>query len=508
MSVTPYVVAVLSVVVFATVFWRLRVLDTLNSLTSHTVSGVSAMFDSSLDEDQQEQAVRQAGFTLLKVAWQILWRFGLILVAAAVPVYLADALGIVTISESLDVLLSVNFIVIVSVLAIALSWVASRRVRSDVTDSTGAAEQDSGNKLIHTLAFASPSVLKLSSRLDDRLSAKKLSRVNSAPPIFITSLARGGTTAILNALHGLPQVATHCYRDMPFVTAPVLWSRLGGKTRTVEKRQRAHGDGLEISLDSPEAFDEVLWMLHWPEKYANLKIELWNTADARDDAKEDMVRHFKKIILLRRPAAATGTGGNIRYLSKNNANISRLRLLPHMFPGCDIVVPVRHPSAHAASLLRQHQNFTSLHAQDPFALRYMRDIGHFEFGALHRPIGFDTFSTGGLKPEEPDYWLAYWISAFKEVTTHLHRVHLVFQDDLRAAPKEAMKILTDKLDLRVDDDFASYFRPTPDARPTDMFSTQLMHEAEGIYDVLISSQNYSASEVDRQPESPLLEYGE
>ena len=158
----------------------------------------------------------------MKNAWHLATRFGLVLLAAAVPVYLAGALGIVTISKSLDVLLSVIFIVIVSVLAIAVSWLVSRRVRSDGSDSTGAAEQDSGNKLIHTLAFASPSVLKLSSRLDDRLCAKQLARVNSAPPIFITSLARGGTTAILNALHELPQVATHCYRDMPFVTAPIL----------------------------------------------------------------------------------------------------------------------------------------------------------------------------------------------------------------------------------------------------------------------------------------------
>ena len=82
-------------------------------------------------------------------------------------------------------------------------------------------------------------------------------------------------------------------------------------------------------------------------------------------------------------------------------------------------------------------------------------------------------------------------------------MHLIFQDDLRAAPEEAMKILTDKLDLLVDNDFASYFRRTPDARPTAMFSTQLMHEAEGIYDVLRSSQDYPGSENDRQPEAHL-----
>lgn len=43
----------------------------------------------------------------------------------------------------------------------------------------------------------------------------------------------------------------------------------------------------------------------------------------------------------------------------------------------------------AASLLRQHQNFLDLHERDKFACKYMKAIGHFDFGKNLKPIDFD-----------------------------------------------------------------------------------------------------------------------
>ncbi|SNT40879.1 sulfotransferase [Tropicimonas sediminicola] len=443
------------------------------------------MFDNQLDDTQKERAVRDAGLRLLLGAWQITWRFGLALGATVLPILLADEFGFVPFDTTLGVLLRVDFIVVVSIVAIALGWFASNRIGDAPHKTSTTGQQDVGNKMFHTLAFASPRALRLAAKLDDRLYGTQLSRVRTTPPIFITSLARGGTTAVLNSMHGLPQVATHLYRDMPLITAPMLWSKLGGKNRAVARQKRAHGDGMEIDFDSPEAFDEVLWTLFWPEKYSDDGIQLWDKPDANEEARQEFELHFKKITLLRRPDSATGEDLKVRYLSKNNANIARLRLLPDMFPGCDIVVPLRHPSAHAASLLRQHENFSSLHAEDPFVLRYMRDIGHFEFGALHRPIFFDDWSTDGRSPEEPDYWLAYWVAAFKEVESHASDLHILPQDDLRATPDRTMTRLLDMLDLEAPGEFSSFFRHTPDQRPSHLFSPSLLKEAEDIYAALL-----------------------
>ena len=149
-------------------------------------------------------------------------------------------------------------------------------------------------------------------------------------------------------------------------------------------KERAHGDGIEVGYDSPEAFEEILWGAFWPEKFFETGIGLWSSADRNTDAEEFFQKHFAKFVALR---CQDGVGGG-RYISKNNANIARLDAIPAMFPDASIVVPIRSPVAHAASLLRQHQNFLAQHKTDPFAKRYMQDIGHLEFGDLHRPIQF------------------------------------------------------------------------------------------------------------------------
>lgn len=100
--------------------------------------------------------------------------------------------------------------------------------------------------------------------------------------------------------------------------------------------------------------------------------------------------------------------------SKNNNNIARLDILPVMFPRAHIVVPLRELAEHAASLPRQHKNFLKLHAADPIIERYMRDIGHLEFGALHSRFAFPRFDPRGGSPDEANYWLDDWIAAYQD----------------------------------------------------------------------------------------------
>jgi hypothetical protein len=217
----------------------------------------------------------------------------------------------------------------------------------------------------------------------------------------------------------MPDIATHTYRDMPFPTTPVLWNRLaGGRRRKVPGVARAHGDGLTIDLETPEALEEVLWKLFWPEKYGIDGIGLWRPADRKPDAERFMQRHMAKIVRARH-GAGDSDGRRLKYCAKNNANIARLPYLAQAFPGCRIVVPVRRPESHAASMLRQHRNFRGLQERDPFVVRYMADIGHYEFGNIHRPIRFPGFEPGAHDADTVAYWLSYWVHAFREVLADL-----------------------------------------------------------------------------------------
>lgn len=274
-------------------------------------------------------------------------------------------------------------------------------------------------RLLHRVAFDDAlhgiALQKAAAGIEDTVFARDAADTPPARPVFVAGLSRGGTTLLLNLLAELPEFATHTYREMPFVLCPMLWNRFSRPFRKpAHAEERAHGDGIAIGYDSPEAFEEILWMAFWPEKYRDDRIRPW-TADDRDAEFEAFfARHMHKLIAIRadeRPGHEPS-----RYLSKNYANIARLPLLAALFPDCRIVVPLRDPWSHAGSLLRQHRRFRDLHAREPFARRYMAWLGHFEFGGEFKPIAFSgrpgdaTESTDGI-----DFWLRYWIAAHEAI---------------------------------------------------------------------------------------------
>ena len=322
------------------------------------------------------------------------------------------------------------------------------------------------DRLLHRVAFAGPFVQLTAADIEHALWGSTYSRVHAGRPIFITSLPRAGTTLMLEALNRLPSLATHVYRDMPFVMAPVLWSRLSGPFRQPSQlSERAHGDGMEIGFDSPEAFEEILWRTFWPAKYTPTGITLWSAADANEDARRFFVDHMKKIVALRRP----GRPADGRYVSKNNGNIARLEALRALFPDAAILLVLRHPLDHARSLLRQHRNFLTMHQETPFVRRYMDDIGHYEFGELHRPIGFPGLREHlqGQDPLTLGYWLGYWIAAFDYVTTHIANVTVISYEDACADPHRALQAICEALDIDPDGalpEAAALFNDRPASR--------------------------------------------
>jgi hypothetical protein len=301
------------------------------------------------------------------------------------------------------------------------------------------------DRLVHRIAFAGAGVQLAAEDIENTAFGRGLKGIPTARPVFVTSLARAGTTVLFEILAGLPALAATTYRDMPFVLAPLLWSKLsGGFRRAQEATERAHGDGVAVGPDSPEGFEEVFWRAFWPAHWQAERIRPWTAADAKPEATAFLRRHMAKVILLHR-----GATSGARYLSKNNMNLARLALLPAMLPDAAIVVPLRDPFEHAASLLRQHANFTTRSAADAFTLRYMSDIGHHEFGPGHRPAGFPDFEAlrDGRGPETADYWLALWIAAFREAERHRARLLLVASEALAAAPRAHLPALFDRLGL-------------------------------------------------------------
>ncbi len=266
------------------------------------------------------------------------------------------------------------------------------------------------DRILHRVAFTSVKLQVSLSDMEDHLFSKKISLIEVNKPVFITAIPRAGTTLLLELLVKQGEFASHCYRDMPFVLVPMLWEQFSRPFRKDDElRERAHGDGMLINVDSPEAFEEMIWKAFWKNHYTSRYIVPWEKEND-DEFSFFLQNHLRKIIFLR----SQKYGMDIRYVSKNNLNISRIDYIRRLFPDATIVLPFRSPVQHAASLLKQHLNFISIHKVDKFAKKYMQAVGHYDFGENLRPVDFSHwYSEGVSSPQETmSFWLEYWLNAY------------------------------------------------------------------------------------------------
>ena len=293
-------------------------------------------------------------------------------------------------------------------------------------------------RLVHSTVFAPTFPNELVERMEATSTGRPWSNVQMGAPIFISSLPRAGTSALLNTINALPELCSHNYRDMPMICAPVLWNKLSQKFKsTGNLKERAHSDGLLINEDSPEAFEEILWKRFEPQHFRKSSIAILDSADERTISY--LIEHMKKIIYLRR---GSNDLKSLHYLSKNNGNISRIEALKKAFPKAHFLVPLREPLSHSFSMLRQHTNFSEKHTKDKFAKKYMSDLGHYEFGHLHKPIRFPGTESRSAEYKLTDinYWISYWISAY-DYLAQIDDLHWICQSALASnGPKIAAKI--------------------------------------------------------------------
>jgi hypothetical protein len=199
-----------------------------------------------------------------------------------------------------------------------------------------------------------------------------------------------------------------------------------------------------VDFDSAEAFEEMLWKVKWPERYEPDRIVPWAACDDPEPA-EALTSHMRKIIRLRQRSREVVP----RYVSKNNGNIARTEYLRSCWPEAVIIVPVREPVQHAASLLRQHRRFLEIHARDGFSREYMKGIGHFDFGANLRPIDFDGWlrTARYSDPDTIGFWLEYWVAAYAWLSEHATTVHFLPYDRFCADPDKGLEWIAEVLNV-------------------------------------------------------------
>ncbi|WOH39213.1 sulfotransferase [Thalassotalea fonticola] len=300
-------------------------------------------------------------------------------------------------------------------------------------------------RTLHKIAFNSASLQNLFIDIEKSLFFEEYQQIKITSPIFITSLPRAGTSILLNLLNQISNNVSYTYREMPFLHSPIIWNKFSQAFSTqTQLKERAHGDGLKINFDSPEAFDEVFWLKFYGDHYSQQNIKLWHEAEINNDFNKSYFNQIKKIIYLKALQPQDG----FNYISKNNVNVARIPLIQSLFNDAQIIVPFRDPLEQAISLFRQHQKFQHQHKIDKFSYQYMKDIGHFEFGLLHKPIAFNGFEfyQQQYSTSDVDYWLSYWISAYKHILTN-NGIKFISFESICSQGQDGVTKLFDKLNM-------------------------------------------------------------
>ena len=283
--------------------------------------------------------------------------------------------------------------------------------------------------------------------LESRYLAESLSSIAIDRPIYIAGLARAGTTILLEEIASHPGIATHRYRDFPPIFTPFAWNWFLGRMALKETApvERVHGDGIFVTPESPEAMEEMLWMAFFPDAHNPRVSSVLDATVSNPDFESFYRDHIKKLILTR---------AGRRYASKENYNLTRLEYLLKLLPDARLVIPIREPAIHIASLIKEHRIFSEGHRREPRSLEHFRRVGHFEFGGDLRPINVgDSARVEEIQKlwqtgDEIRGWARYWamIHAFVadrlEASAALRAAAIVVRyEHLCAEPEKTLRSL-------------------------------------------------------------------
>jgi len=297
--------------------------------------------------------------------------------------------------------------------------------------------------------------------IETSILADDIAKISIEKPVYVTGLARSGSTILLETLAKLPGVATHRYKDFPPVYTPYWWNwfmNVAGPKEAVAK-ERAHRDGIMVTHDSPEAMEEVIWMGAFPDIHDPSKNNILDPQVRNTEFDRFYDEHIRKLLLSR---------GAKRYVSKGNYLVSRLDYLLGIYADARFVVPVRHPEGHIASLMKQHDLFCRGQENNESARDHLKRVGHLEFGLDRVPINMSNDDvTGSIielwnNGEEIRGWARYWNLIYDELATRVaggdnvaDAALLVRFEDLCESPADIIQGMLDHCGLTAPEGFVA-----------------------------------------------------
>lgn len=294
------------------------------------------------------------------------------------------------------------------------------------------------SQLLHRMALNNYAIAYKLFKVETK-KLKKKGTSNQLQFVIVSGLARSGTTSLMNRLTENNLFASLSYANMPFLTAPNLWSKIY-KPKNSEQKERSHNDGILIGLESNEALEEYFFKVVSNDAYIKE-----DTLIKYDLTQEQYLDYIKYQAIVRKEDQKI-------YLAKNNNFILRYDSIRTFNKDFKVVFMFRDPLSHAGSLLEKHKEYNELQKQDAFVLEYMNWLGHHEFGLNQKRFQFTEESQSYSSEKSGlDYWLQVWINYYSYLLT-IDRSGVIFVDyDFYCQyPEKVLESIYEKLGVVVD----------------------------------------------------------
>jgi hypothetical protein len=210
--------------------------------------------------------------------------------------------------------------------------------------------------------------------LESTLLARRIAQMAVDRPVYICGLPRAGTTISLQMLSEHPDVVTHKYADFLMPYMPYVWNQVFPRIPVDAMRKpvpRIHRDRIEVTRDSAEMGEEILWEHFFPGIHEESQYSVLDGATSNPAFERFYSEHLRKLALVR---------GRTRYVSKAIMCVVRMQYLRRLFPDARFLLYIRNPIDHVASLIKQDRIWAELERDDPRQIEIIELTGHHEFG--------------------------------------------------------------------------------------------------------------------------------
>lgn len=281
---------------------------------------------------------------------------------------------------------------------------------------------------------------------------KKIEKVIIDRPVFVTGLARAGTTITLEMLSKHPEVATHRYLHMVLPFTPYWTQEIANLTPIMTSPvERLHKDRIVVTRDSVEAVEEIFWQKFF-HPHNEISSDILGTTTQNPKFENFYPNHIKKLLINQKAT---------RYFAKNNYNLARMEYLQKLYPNVKFIILIRNPFNQIASLVKQDIILKELEREDPRLLDWTKIIGHREFGSAKVCINLDNTKTiqkiRELWNQKSTYikgWAVYWTEIYSYIDKKLksnptlaNAVLLIRYEDLCEEPEVTIDRIIDHIGL-------------------------------------------------------------